>query len=103
MKERFRPTPYAFRHYFSLSDNISKFQTIIEGIEPNKAMPANIDSPESGLDAMAQAMLCTGMCLISVRLWNFKDGWSLKTRSLKFHNRTDILFQSGVSVSTVRK
>ena len=59
--QRFRPTPYAFRHYFSLSDNINKFQTIIEGIEPNKSMPANIDSPESGLDAMAQAMLCKGI------------------------------------------
>ena len=80
MEEHFRPTPYAFRHYFSLSDNINEFQTIIEGIEPNKSMPANIDSPESGLDAMAQAMLCTGMYLILVRLWNFKDGWSLKTR-----------------------
>ena len=60
VEEHFRPTPYAFRHYFSLSDNINEFQTIIEGIEPTKSMPANIDSPESGLDAMAQAMLCQG-------------------------------------------
>ena len=60
LKEHFRPTPYAFRHYFSLSDDINEFQTIIEGIEPSKSMPANIDSPESGLDAMAQAMLCQG-------------------------------------------
>ena len=61
VEERFRPTPYAFRHYFSLSDNINEFQTIIEGIEPSKSMPANIDSPESGLDAIAQAMLCKGI------------------------------------------
>ena len=60
-KRSFRPTPYAFRHYFSLSDDINKFQTIIKGIEPNESMPANIDSPESGLDAMAQAMLCKGI------------------------------------------
>ena len=53
-----RPRPYAFKHYLKLGQNITAFQKIIEEIDPDKDMPSNLDSPESGLDALVQAILC---------------------------------------------
>ena len=57
-KELRKPTPYAFQHHLDLTTDVKEFERIIRDIDPKKQMPANVDSPESGLDAMAQAMLC---------------------------------------------
>ena len=52
------PTPYAYQHHLSLTNDIEEFQGLIKSINKTTDMPSNVDSPESGLDAMAQAMLC---------------------------------------------
>ena len=52
------PTPYSFQHHLSLTKNVAQFQGKIRSINSTYDMPSNVDSPESGLDAMAQAMLC---------------------------------------------
>ena len=52
------PTPYSFQHHLDLTDNVAEFTNLIKNIDKDKDMPSNVDSPESGLDAMAQAMLC---------------------------------------------
>ena len=49
-----RSPPYAFRQYLPLTDNITIFQKLVASID-NKTMPSNVDSPESGLDGIAQA------------------------------------------------
>ena len=54
----FRPTPYSFQHHLDLTDDVKRFTNLIKNIDEDKGMPSNVDSPESGLDAMAQAMLC---------------------------------------------
>ena len=53
-----RPTPYSFQHHLDLTDDVAEFTNEIKNIDEDKGMPSNVDSPESGLDAMAQAMLC---------------------------------------------
>ena len=53
-----KPTPYSFQHHLDLTDNVAEFTNEIKNIDKDKGMPSNVDSPESGLDAMAQAMLC---------------------------------------------
>ena len=54
----FKPTPYSFQHHLDLTDDVPRFTNLIKNIDKDKDMPSNVDSPESGLDAMAQAMLC---------------------------------------------
>ena len=53
-----KPTPYSFQHHLDLTDDVPRFTNLIKNIDKDKDMPSNVDSPESGLDAMAQAMLC---------------------------------------------
>ena len=53
-----RPTPYSFQHHLDLTDDVKRFTNLIKNIDKDKDMASNVDSPESGLDAMAQAMLC---------------------------------------------
>ena len=53
-----KPTPYSFQHQLDLTDDVDEFKDLIEKIDIVDDMPSNVDSPESGLDAMAQAMLC---------------------------------------------
>ena len=53
-----KPTPYSFQHHLDLTDDVARFTNLIKNIDEDKGMPSNVDSPESGLDAMAQAMLC---------------------------------------------
>ena len=53
-----KPTPYSFQHHLDLTDNVDEFTNLIKKIDKDRGMPSNVDSPESGLDAMAQAMLC---------------------------------------------
>ena len=50
-----RSTPYAFRQYLPLTDNITIFQNLVANIDSRSDMPNNVDSPESGLDGIAQA------------------------------------------------
>ena len=57
-KSQPKPTPYSFQHHLDLTDNVAEFTNLIKNIDKDKDMPSNVDSPESGLDAMAQAMLC---------------------------------------------
>ena len=53
-----KPTPYSFQYHLDLTDDVDRFKNLIKNIDQDKDMPRNVDSPESGLDAMAQAMLC---------------------------------------------
>lgn len=46
--------PYAFRHEMDLTRNVTKFEEAVKDL----TLIANVDSPESGLDAIAQALLC---------------------------------------------
>ena len=46
--------PYAFRHEMDLTDNVTEFKEAVKNLK----LIANVDSPESGLDAIAQALLC---------------------------------------------
>ena len=57
-QEHGQPTPYSFLHHLDLTDDVDRFKNLIKNIDKNTEMPSNVDSPESGLDAMAQAMLC---------------------------------------------
>ena len=46
--------PYPFKHHMDLTDDVEAFKQKVS--ETN--LTNNVDGPESGLDAMAQAMLC---------------------------------------------
>ena len=49
--------PYAFKHEKDLTTNdTEKFKEAVKTLDPIN----NVDSPESGLDAIAQALLCDG-------------------------------------------
>ena len=46
--------PYSFRHQLSLTSNVSAFRIGVEQSE----LAGNVDSPESGMDALMQAIAC---------------------------------------------
>ena len=48
--------PYAFKHEMDLTNDTEEFKKAVE----NLTLINNVDSPESGLDAIAQALLCDG-------------------------------------------
>ena len=48
--------PYAFKHEMDLTNDTEEFKKAVENLTPIN----NVDSPESGLDAIAQALLCDG-------------------------------------------
>ena len=47
---------YAFHHIMNLTQDSSKFEVEVEDLTTK--FQTNIDTPEAGLDAIAQAMLC---------------------------------------------
>ena len=49
---------YAFHHIMSLTQNPTEFEKKV--LDLTKKFQTNIDMPEAGLDAIAQAMLCPG-------------------------------------------
>ena len=49
---------YAFHHIMSLTQNSTEFEEKLLDLTDN--FHRNIDAPEAGLDAIAQAMLCPG-------------------------------------------
>ena len=51
-----KPPPYSFKHEVSLTNNVTKFKMAVK----NSKITSNIDPPEAGLDALAQALLCDG-------------------------------------------
>ena len=48
--------PYAFKHEMNLTTDTEAFKKAVKTLKPFN----NVDSPESGLDAIAQALLCDG-------------------------------------------
>ncbi len=54
---RQQPPPYSFRHQLRLTKNVTTFR---DGVA-NSDLAGNIDSPESGMDALMQAITCEGV------------------------------------------
>lgn len=52
--EKHRPTPYAFHHQLALTKNTTDFRRKVA----DAITAGNVDSPESGLDALMQALTC---------------------------------------------
>ena len=50
VQRRLQPAPYSFRHQMSLTRDVERFR---EGVR-SAPLAGNIDSPESGLDALMQ-------------------------------------------------
>lgn len=46
--------PYSFKNHLNLSDNYNKFKMEVT----NAKVSGNLDSPEGGLDAIMQAIVC---------------------------------------------
>ena len=55
LKDDGKPIPYAFKNHMKLTKDKNRFKNAIS----NTTLVSNIDSPESGLDAVAQAVLCS--------------------------------------------
>ncbi len=51
---RTQPPPYSFRHQLRLTDDVEAFRLGVEEAD----LAGNIDSPESGMDALMQAITC---------------------------------------------
>lgn len=54
---RTQPPPYSFRHQLRLTDDVEAFRLGVEEAD----LAGNIDSPESGMDALMQAITCEGV------------------------------------------
>ena len=52
-----RKAPYAFHHIQNLTDNATAFEELVK----NTDTTGNVDSPESGMDGLMQAVVCEGM------------------------------------------
>lgn len=48
----------AFQHFLSITDNV---QALKNTLKNDIKLVANVDDPESGFDALAQAMTCEGL------------------------------------------
>ena len=55
-RDSYTNPPYAFKHEMDLTNDTEEFKKAVENLTPIN----NVDSPESGLDAIAQALLCDG-------------------------------------------
>ena len=56
-----RKAPYAFHHIQNLTGDADEFIRLVQAQDTR----GNVDSPESGMDAMMQAIVCEGiLCLI---------------------------------------
>ena len=44
----------AFQHFLNMTNDVNKLKRTLDGIE----LVSNVDDPESGFDALAQAMTC---------------------------------------------
>ena len=49
-----KPVPYAFRHEMKLTNDVGLFKDAVH----RAPLTANVDSPESGMDALLQAITC---------------------------------------------
>ena len=52
-----RKAPYAFHHIQNLTGDADEFIRLVQAQDTR----GNVDSPESGMDAMMQAIVCEGM------------------------------------------
>ena len=57
-----RKAPYAFHHVQNLTDNSAEFIRLVR----NQDTRGNVDSPESGMDALMQAIVCDGIVAIAL-------------------------------------
>ncbi len=55
LRKRTQPPPYSFQHQLSLTRNVDAFKNGVN----NSRLAGNIDSPESGLDALMQTITCS--------------------------------------------
>ena len=63
-----RKAPYAYHHNLNLTENEDVFKTRVKKLETR----GNVDSPESGMDALMQAIVCQGkLLLLELRMHNF--------------------------------
>ena len=53
-KNRNQPPPYSFHHQLSMTKDVNRFKS---GVSSSR-LAANVDSPESGLDALMQVITC---------------------------------------------
>ena len=49
--------PYAYRHIQNFTTDVPEFSRQVENAE----LSGNVDSPESGMDALMQAIVCKGI------------------------------------------
>ena len=49
-----RKAPYAYHHNQNLTENAGEFERRVKELETR----GNVDSPESGMDALMQAIVC---------------------------------------------
>ena len=63
IKEKNGDVPYAYHHLQDFTSNIGEFQRATE----NAKLTQNVDSPEAGLDALMQAIVCKGNCCLNSR------------------------------------
>ena len=61
IKEKNGDVPYAYHHLQDFTSNIGEFQRATE----NAKLTQNVDSPEAGLDALMQAIVCKGNCCLN--------------------------------------
>ena len=54
-----RKAPYAYHHNQNLTNNTAEFKTRVKTLKTR----GNVDSPESGMDALMQAIVCKGKLL----------------------------------------
>ena len=52
-----RKAPYAYHHVQNLTTNAAEF---IKSVQ-DQGLRGNVDSPESGMDALMQAIVCEGI------------------------------------------
>ena len=56
-----RKAPYAYHHNQNLTNNADEFKRRVKALKTR----GNVDSPESGMDALMQAIVCKGKLLFS--------------------------------------
>ena len=57
-----RKAPYAYHHNQNLTKNADVFKRRVKELKTR----GNVDSPESGMDALMQAIVCKGKLLSSI-------------------------------------
>ena len=67
-----RKAPYAYHHNQNLTENAGEFERRVKELETR----GNVDSPESGMDALMQAIVCKGNFFSKLRVHIHENNFS---------------------------